>query len=51
MSPASALRLAQFEPQAAAVDGVFVLTPFQGVARTAKAEPPFWRRAFRQLRS
>ena len=40
------LRLAQFEPQADAVDGVFVLTPFQRVARTAKAEPPFWRRTF-----
>ena len=34
------LRLAQLEPQADAVDGVFVLTPFQRVARTAQAEPP-----------
>ena len=24
----------------------FALTPFQGVARAAKAEPPFWRKTF-----
>jgi hypothetical protein len=36
------LRLAQLEPQADAIDGVFVLTPFQGVARATKAKPPFW---------
>jgi hypothetical protein len=40
------LRLAQFEPKADARDGVLVLTPFQRVARAAKAEPPFWRKTF-----
>jgi hypothetical protein len=40
------LRLAQFEPQSNAIDGVFVLTPFQGVPRATEAKPPFWRRTF-----
>jgi hypothetical protein len=38
------LRLAQFEPQPNAIDGVFVPTPFQGVPRATEAKPPFWRR-------
>jgi len=36
--------LRSFEPQTDALDGVFVVTAFQRVARTAKAESPFCRR-------
>jgi hypothetical protein len=40
------LRLAQLEPQADAIDGVVVLTPFQGVARR-KRNPLFGARLWK----